>query len=299
MNLLVWFKDLFVPHGRNNHKAKILHPASLSIVVAIFLVGQFSLNFFTLVSPAILGFASNITPEQVIELTNQRRMENGLAPLRANGALNEIATRKAGDMFAFNYWAHSSPSGRNPWSFFQEVGYRYLYAGENLARDFMASEAVVEAWMNSPAHKDNVLSPHYREIGLAVVDGTLNGIETTLVVQVFGTPQPVASAEKPTPAKPSLGEAGESAPVKSGLVQTALAQATGEETVTPSVLSPFLLTKTVAVFLLGLIFGALALDALLVYRRKIVRLSGKNLAHLLFIGALLLAVLLTEVGAIL
>ena len=118
MNLLVWFKDLFVPHYRNNHKAKLLHPASLSVVVAIFLVGQFGLNFFTLVSPSVLGYASDIAPEQVIELTNQQRLENGLNPLRMNPNLDEVAQRKAGDMFAFNYWAHTSPSGRDPWSFF-------------------------------------------------------------------------------------------------------------------------------------------------------------------------------------
>ena len=299
MNLLKWLKDLFLPHSRNNHKAKLLHPASLSIVVAIFLVGQFSLNFFTLVSPSVLGFASDITPEQVIELTNQRRMERGLSPLQLNNVLNEVAQRKAGDMFAFNYWAHTSPSGRDPWSFFQEVDYRYLYAGENLARDFMNSSSVVDAWMNSPSHRTNILNSHYQEIGLAVVDGTLNGVETTLVVQVFATPTPVPIAKKPATPKPSLGEASVTTAIKPVLVESALAQSTGEEVVTPSMLSPFMITKTLAVFLLGLFFGVLVLDAILVYRRKSIRLSSKNLAHLIFIGSLLLAILLTNVGAIL
>jgi len=325
MSLVSWLRHLFVPHQTNNCKARILHPSVLSLLVALFIFGQFSLNFYMLVSPSVLGFASNITPERVIELTNQKRAENGLGPLTLNGKLSEAAQRKGGDMFAFNYWAHVSPSGRTPWSFFQEVGYRYLYAGENLARDFMNSDSVVEAWMNSPSHRDNILNPNYKEIGLSVINGTLNGVETTLVVQLFGTP-PTTTAQN-TPAKtPAIAavptvtptpvsepvititpapepvelaqqpesEIGEVAP----LSKVALAQNKGEST-SPPLFSPFLLTKTIAIFLLGLILGALSLDAAFVCQRRIIRLSGKNLAHLIFIGALLLSAILTTPGAIL
>ena len=297
MKLSRWLRHLFVPHHSNNHKARILHPASLTIIVALFLVGQFALNYYTLISPSVLGFASNITPEKVVELTNQKRAERGLGPLKTNSLLNEVAQRKAGDMFAFNYWAHTSPSGRDPWSFFQEVGYKYTYAGENLARDFMNSESVVEAWMNSPSHRDNLLNPNYKEIGLAVVNGTLNGVETTLVVQSFGTPTPAAPSTVPQAVlkKPSLGEAAMAA----NQPETVLTGASGSAMTTPSILSPFLLTKTISVFLLGLIFGALLIDAVFVWRKRIVRLSGKNIAHLVFIGALLLAAIITKQGVIL
>lgn len=291
MSLLGWIRHLFLPHHSNNHRARILHPSVLTVIVAGFLIYQFGLNFYLLVRPSVLGFASNIAPEKVIELTNQKRAEQGLVPLALNNKLNEAAQRKAGDMFAFDYWAHTSPSGRNPWAFFQEVGYKYLYAGENLARDFQDSASVVEAWMNSPTHRDNLLNPNYKEIGLVVVNGTLGGVETTLVVQLFGTPTPAPVAGAPQVQAfqpvPRLGEA-----------SMALAQAQGE-IVNPPLFSPFWLTKTIAVFLLGIILGALAIDALLVYRRKIVRLSGKNIAHLIFIGTLLLAAILTTPGAIL
>jgi len=316
MSLFEWFKDLFTPHSSNNHKARILHPASLSVVVALFLVGQFFLNFFTLVSPAVLGYASNISPEKIIDLTNQKRLERGLATLVNSPLLNEVAQRKAADMFAFNYWAHTSPSGRDPWSFFKEVGYKYIYAGENLARDFMDSASVVEAWMNSPTHKDNIVNPNYKEIGVAVVNGTLNGVETTLVVQVFGTPPPTTTAQRktvpqkteeekkeipkkeifPTPV-PELGGfsfAQEQIP----LGNVALAQAENESS-SPPLFSPFWLTKTIAIFLLGIVLGVLVLDAILVAQRKTIRLSGRNIAHLLFIGTLLLAIILTTPGAIL
>ena len=44
------------------------------------------------------------------------------------------------------------------------------------------------AWMNSPTHRDNVLRKDFTEVGFAVVDGTLGGEQTTLVVQMFGKP---------------------------------------------------------------------------------------------------------------
>ncbi|MBM3205495.1 hypothetical protein FJZ41_01425 [Candidatus Shapirobacteria bacterium] len=315
--LLWWARHLFVPHHTNNCKAKILHPSALSILVGFFLFYQFILNFYLLVSPSVLGFASDIAPERVVEITNQKRAEQGLNPLTVNGQLNEAAQRKAGDMFAFNYWSHVSPSGRSPWSFFQEVGYKYLFAGENLARDFMNSDAVVSAWMNSPTHRDNILNGNYKEIGLAVVNGTLNGVETTLVVQVFGAPISSPVAQKPattvkptltptpvlvtpTPVEQQTAAAVQVPPVEEQipLARVALAQASQEVT-SPPLLSPFLLTKTIAVFLLGLILGALLLDIILVYQKKIIRLSGRNVAHLIFIGGLLLAVILTTPGAIL
>ena len=301
MNLFWWARHLFLPHHSNNCRAKILHPSALAVLVGFFLFYQFVLNFYLLVSPSVLGFASNITPEKVLEITNQKRAEQGLSPLVINSQLNEAAQRKAGDMFAFNYWSHVSPSGRSPWSFFQEVGYKYLYAGENLARDFMDSQAVVEAWMNSATHRDNVLNRNYQEIGLAVVNGTLNGVETTLVVQMFGTPlasTPVAPIVSITPVQPAVSEVAEKTSEAAPLSRIALAQAEEENQSLP-LLSPFMLTKTVAIFLLGLILGALLLDIILVYQKRIIRLSGRNIAHLIFIGGLLLAVILTTPGAIL
>jgi len=307
MNLLEWTRHFFVPHPSNNHKAKILHPSTLVVIVAFFLVYQFAINFYLLISPSILGFASNITPEQVIEMTNQKRAENGLAPLTINGKLNEAAQRKAGDMFAFNYWAHNSPSGRNPWSFFNEVGYQYLYAGENLARDFMNSNSVVDAWLASPTHRDNLLNSRYQETGLAVVNGTIDGVETTLVVQLFGTPAPTTVAKTPATSPTPLAASptptpklGESASVeeKFALAPVAIAQAQ-EGTNSEPITSPFVLTKNLVVLILGIVLGALILDVILVSQKRIVRLSGKNLAHLIFITFLLLAVILTTQGAIL
>lgn len=292
MRLLERTKHYFIPHHSNNHHAKILHPGSLAVIVAFFLFAQLVLSFFAIAKPAVLGFASDIRAERILELVNQKRTEKGLKPLVFNSKLNEVAQRKAGDMFAFNYWAHTSPSGKDPWSFFKEVGYDYSFAGENLARDFMDSDSVVNAWMNSPSHRDNLLNPNYQEMGLAIVNGTLNGVETTLVVQSFGSQRAVGASKKTstTTRKPDLGAASS---------KTVLAEASGVEVEASKWFSPFSLTKSMSIFFLGLIFGALILDLLYVTQRKTIRLTGKNVAHLIFVGALLAAVFLTKSGVIL
>lgn len=259
-----------------------------------------------------MGFSSNITPERIIELTNQKRAESGLSPLKQNSLLSEAARRKAGDMFAFNYWAHNSPSGRNPWSFFKEVGYKYRYAGENLARDFRDPESVVQAWMNSPSHRENVVNNKYQEIGVAVVDGSLLGVETTLVVQLFGS-QAVTVANKPAAQSPSPAVAKKEAPAPAPAVKTQsattanapLIPTTTQETVSQKVegqfvpvINPFSLTKIISIFLVGVIFGAFLVDFLLVSERKTPRLTGRSFAQLLFLGFIIILALVSKQGAI-
>ena len=292
------FRNLFFPREANNYQARILHPGPLSLVVGLFLFFQSSLNLLALVVPSVLGYASNITPEKIVELTNQKRAEVGLPALTLDPLLSEAAQRKAGDMFAFNYWAHNSPSGRDPWSFFKEVNYHYLYAGENLARDFADSEGVVSAWMASPTHKDNILNEKYQEIGVAVVNGTLEGMETSLVVQLFGTPVGVASRLpeqfKPLPQiGPEADFAFEQLAV---LPETVLTK--GKSTA-QIMFNPFSLTRTFGIFILGLLAGIILMEMVMVRHQKIVRLSGRNLAHTAFLGAIILMILMMNQGAIL
>ncbi len=123
--------NFFIPTERNHYRAKVLQPSFLFFSVFAFLLFQSVLGFIAVARPGVLGYSSEITPEKIVNLTNLKRQEAGLAPLKLNPVLSEAATRKAGDMFAFNYWAHTSPSGRTPWTFFKEAGYQYLVGGEN------------------------------------------------------------------------------------------------------------------------------------------------------------------------
>jgi hypothetical protein len=91
-----------------------------------------------------------------------------------------------------------------PWYWITQTGYEYLYAGENLAKDFITAQSAVDAWMASSTHKSNIISPYYKDMGIAVVEGKLQGKPTVLVVQIFGQAQPTkigqseASIQKPT-----------------------------------------------------------------------------------------------------
>lgn len=274
-------KFLFTPQEENNYRAKILSPSYLALFVFIFLFSQTLINFFALVRPGVLGYSSTITPEKIIELTNQERAGNGLSVLKLNGLLSQAAQEKAEDMFNFDYWAHKSPAGKEPWVFLREAGYSYQVAGENLARDFSDPGSVVNAWMRSPTHRENILNYKFKEVGVAVVDGALGGIQTTLVVQFFGAPKLVASAEAPkTEEKPALiprEEVYETAPV--------LAQ--GEE----RLISPLVLTKALSALLFGVITSALIVDSYLVFKKQIHRSAGRTTAHAGFLAIIFFLIL--------
>lgn len=205
-----WMSDYVLPHPAKPQRAKLLSPLSLLTYSLFVLTLFFSTRTLALRLPGILGFASDIKVEDLVNLVNQKRSENGAGAVKLDSTLCEAAQKKGEDMFTKGYWAHVAPDGTQPWAFFAQVGYDYIYAGENLAKDFQTSGAVVEAWMNSSSHRQNLVSPKYDEMGIAVVNGTLNGYETTLVVQEFGrrkspqnlaaiTPQAQAATTPETP----------------------------------------------------------------------------------------------------
>lgn len=130
--------------------------------------------------------ASEISQENVIDLTNYSRVKNGLNALAENSKLNEAAMAKAKDMLQNNYFAHTSPANVTPWHWFEKVKYAYRYAGENLAINFKTAEDEHEAWMESETHKKNILNPKYQEIGVAVQKGMIDNRLATITVQMFG-----------------------------------------------------------------------------------------------------------------
>ena len=93
-----------------------------------------------------------------------------------------------------NYFEHFA-YGLTPWDFMKKANYNYLYAGENLAMNFQTSEGMVNAWMNSPLHRANILNPDYNEMGLGIVKGAYtenNKTQETIIVDnMFGRQKPV------------------------------------------------------------------------------------------------------------
>lgn len=266
---------LFTPRRTNNHRPKIFHPKSLVVLAAVVVGLNSGIRPLAGFSGGVLGYASDIQITQVFDGINQQRIENGLPGLKLNDKLSEAARRKASDMFASNYWAHTNPTnGREPWYFFDAVGYDYRYAGENLARDFSTTGPMVKAWMNSQTHKDNIVSTRYQETGIAVVNGVLNGVETTLVVQLFGTNKQIAAAV------PQITKTGVQA-------EAVRAEVPGVLSGNASLVSPFDLSKSLALATLGLLVVVLMVDSVVIWRKRIPRLVGHNLAHLVFLICLI------------
>lgn len=133
--------------------------------------------------------AGTLTRAGAIQSTNIARTKNGLTSLSENTQLNSAATLKLRDMFEKQYFAHVSPQGNGPSYFVEQAGYTYVMIGENLALgNFENDQELVEAWMGSPGHRENILNPRYQEIGIAVGQGIFEGERTWLAVQVFGLP---------------------------------------------------------------------------------------------------------------
>ncbi|OGZ29001.1 MAG: hypothetical protein A2427_03905 [Candidatus Nealsonbacteria bacterium RIFOXYC1_FULL_40_7] len=307
---------LFVPRESNNHKAKILHSSSLIVIASLFVVFQGLINFLPNLKPSILGYAAQISPEEVVRLTNQKRTEAGLAPLTYNQTLAGAAYTKGRDMIDRDYWAHVAPDGTQPWKFFSDFGYRYRYAGENLARDFSSASATVDAWMNSPTHRDNILNPKYKEIGIGVTEGDLAGVDTTIVVQFLGatyvdqTPQKVAVAPKVETT--SLPKEMVVPDVKQDVEPSITPTVVPLRTVLPEVqakitsptpnqqvlISPFTTTRTVSLVVVGLLLVVFVIDAFFVEKRKISRIAGRTFAHVIFLIMILSIILILRAGKI-
>jgi len=311
-NLLKTLAHLFHPRRSNNHRARVLHPEALAylILIVIGFGGLIqSVSFLPLGWGDVLGFASSITPNQVIEQTNQERQKVGLPPLVYNERLAQAALSKGQDMFSEQYWAHTSPAGKQPWAFIKDSGYTYRAAGENLARDFSNTDDMVRAWMASPTHRANIVNAKYQEIGIAVIDGELQGFETTLVVQMFGTPMAgapqVAQAEEPVAVVNEVVPVEETAPLPVATetqpnTPTVLAQALvpqGSLTV-PPFFSPLHLTKAFFLAVILLLIFTLIYDAFIISHRQTLRLVGKNLGHIIFLTIIGFLVILFKGGLV-
>ena len=283
-----FFSLLFLPQEHNNHRALILQPSFIAIFIAIYLLNQSLVKSFTIIKPGVLGYSSEITAKKVFDLTNQERKNQNLFPLHYNSTLSLSASKKANDMFAHNYWAHNSPSGNVPWDFFKEVGYEYSVAGENLAKDFYSPEDVLDAWMRSPTHRANIVNNKYREIGIAVVNGTLNGIQTTLVIQHFGSPLNLKLPDNIVNSTPEE-IAFNSPTTTSSLV---LSQST------TSAISPLLISKAVGGLMFTIILVVLIIDAYITVKNKTHRLNGSFTGHLSFLAVIFLLLLFSRQGTI-
>lgn len=142
---------------------------------------------------------ARLTEEGTFSETNRHRSENGVPALRYDGTLAAAAEAKLKDMFERQYFAHESPTGDGPADVIEAAGYDYVTVGENLALgNFADDRDLVQAWMDSPGHRANILEAKFSEIGVAVGRGMFEGRMTWMAVQEFGKPTsdcPIVSVE--------------------------------------------------------------------------------------------------------
>jgi hypothetical protein len=186
MKVFHYAKKFFLPCKENSYYPIVLTDKFLFWLIIIIFSLKLIIIPFYFYFPNSVFFAS-ITKSSLIDLTNKARLSAGLAVVVENPILDKAAFLKAQDMINNNYFSHYSPQGLSPWHWFSIAGYNYEYAGENLAIGFLDSQDVYQAWMNSYSHKQNILNPNYKEIGIAVVSGKLGDNKVNIVVQLFGS----------------------------------------------------------------------------------------------------------------
>lgn len=113
------------------------------------------------------GMPAETFSDRVVYLTNVARSTAGLPPLKSEPQLTKAALGHALDMAVRNFFGHTNPDGQEPWVRMQEAGYDWIRAGENIAAGQRTPEEVVQAWMDSPGHRKNILSGDFLEIGVA------------------------------------------------------------------------------------------------------------------------------------
>lgn len=281
-----FFCHLFLPQETNNYRPKIIHHSSLLFLIILLFLFSLYAPFLKKSYSGVLGVSIGISSQDLLLLTNKKRQQNGLSSLKLNAELNQAASLKGTDMFAKNYWAHSSPSGTTPWFFIKKAGYKYVYAGENLARGFTSSEDVINAWMDSKSHRENILSKNFQDVGFAVVDGILDGEVTILVIEELGGMNPIVldrkSAFNESVAKQNKAVEG----VKSSSIIKA------------PILDTLSFSKILGYGIFLFFIFIFALDMIIIENKKIIRFVGHNSDHILFLGLMLLFIVIISKGVV-
>lgn len=193
-------KALIIPHRKNGYRPHAIRSHGLLVFAIYIITFQTIYNFQTGGEFRVLGYATNVNTSELLSLSNAKRSSSGLASYSKSVRLTQAAQAKANHMIADDYWAHYAPDGTTPWSFIDNAGYSYARAGENLAYGFATSSGVVEGWMDSPAHKANVLDGSFVHVGFGIANGeNFQGGKNTVIVALYGEPVVAAPAPAPDP----------------------------------------------------------------------------------------------------
>lgn len=151
---------------------------------SIFIAGAFLLLIFGIImTPLTAGNSRAFGISDIVSESNQARAQLNRRQLASSAQLMSAAQMKAEDMAKGHYFAHTAPDGTVAWDYFKKVGYKYEIAGENLAITNESSESVIQGWLNSPTHRENLLSPDYTDMGIGMAAfGDYQGHRGTYVI---------------------------------------------------------------------------------------------------------------------
>ncbi|MCA9330644.1 CAP domain-containing protein [Candidatus Saccharibacteria bacterium] len=181
-------KPLSKPRELPKREHRHYWPYLPAFILTIGLVASFFLGGIR--ATHVLGTADGITSDGLLESSNTARSQADVAGLTLNAKLARAAQQKATDMAKRNYWSHDTPEGKTPWTFVDKQGYSYQVVGENLAYGFSENQEIINGWLNSPSHRDNLLSRGFTDVGFGVAsseDYQGNGPET-VVVAMYAKP---------------------------------------------------------------------------------------------------------------
>lgn len=132
-------------------------------------------------SNTTINFSLTADEQEIFNLINQQRKNNGLSELKIDNEVQRVAKIKAQDMVSNNYFSHTSPTYGSPFDMLKSFKISYKTAGENIAGN-SSNQNAVTSWMNSSGHRANILNSSYNYTGIGVVNSTKYG---KIYVQMF------------------------------------------------------------------------------------------------------------------
>ena len=194
---------------------KVLKPRILSVTIIFYLISHFLINGLF---PATIS-ANDLTPDSILTAVNRERSLRNLLTLTQNSKLSLAAQFKADDMQSRHYFSHTDPEGHYIWDKIAAYGYTpYSQLGENLAIEFYDTSSLMQAWMQSPTHRANILNEGFRDQGMGFnLGNTAEGQYYSAIANTFGTlaiKKSVPAQKTPQPA-PSINTLPKSGPKSS------------------------------------------------------------------------------------
>jgi uncharacterized protein YkwD len=121
-------------------------------------------------SPAKPPTSEDPQIRELVRLVNAERQRRGIPTLEWNATLARVAERHSEDMVRRHYFSHVDPDGHDPFDRMRAAGLDYQAAAENIAAGQTSAAAVFESWMDSPPHRENLLSRDYTQHGIGRFD---------------------------------------------------------------------------------------------------------------------------------